>query len=259
MFSGIGGFACAAEQMKWTTVAFVEKDIECHKILTKHYPNVPIFDDVTQFDGRQYTNSIDIICGGFPCQDISAAGKRVGITGERSGLWSEFHRLIHQIRPKYVIVENVSALLGRGMDVVLGSLSEIGYDAEWRVFSACELGLPHPRERVFIVAYPNGKPRSFSVLDRYCSEVASRYQNSQKWGEDRFVSEMVSSPTRLLRNWQAEFSQSPLVRMDDGIPNILHRLRMTGNSIVPQIAYELFKAIEAADTSQPHDLTVPEP
>lgn len=247
LFSGIGGFSLAAEQLGWETIAFVEKDTECHKVLNKHFPTVPIFDDVTTFDGRELTHTIDIICGGFPCQDISAAGKRVGITGKRSGLWSELHRLIREIRPKYAVVENVSALLGRGMDVVLGDLSEIGYDAEWRVFSACELGFPHPRERVFIVAYPNGKPRSFSVLDRYCSEVAQRYQNAEEWRKNRFVSEMVSSPTRLLRDWEAKFSQSPLVRMDDGIPNILHRLRMTGNSIVPQIALEIFRAIQDAD------------
>lgn len=249
LFSGIGGFALAAKWLNWETVAFVEKDPICHKVLNKHFPNIPIFDDVTTFNGTQYTNTIDVICGGFPCQDISAAGKRVGITGERSGLWSELHRLIYEIRPKYAVVENVSALLGRGMDVVLGDLSEIGYDAEWRVFSACELGFPHPRERVFIVAYPNGKPRSFSVLDRYCSEIARRYQNAEEWSENRFVSEMVSSPARLLRDWQTEFSQSPLVRMDDGIPNLLHRLRMTGNSIVPQIALEIFKAIEQAEQS----------
>jgi len=250
LFSGIGGFSLAAERLKWKTVAFVEKDPICHKVLTKHFPGVPIFDDITTFDGREFINTIDVICGGFPCQDISAAGKRVGITGERSGLWSELHRLIRTLRPRYAVVENVSALLGRGMDVVLGDLSEIGYDAEWRVFSACELGFPHPRERVFIVAYPNGKPRSFSVLDRYCSEVARRYQDAKKWGKDRFVSEVVSSPARLLRDWQAEFSQSPLVRMDDGIPNILHRLRMTGNSIVPEIAYEIFRAIEHIETAK---------
>lgn len=245
LFSGIGGFSYAAHQMDWETVAFVERDPECHKVLNKHFPGVPIYDDVRTYRGELGT--VNIICGGFPCQDISLAGKQVGIRGERSGLWSEFHRIIGEIRPEYVVVENVSALLGQGMDVVLGELSEIGYDAEWRVFSACEMGFPHPRERVFIVAYPNGKPRSFSVLHRYCQTVTRRYQNAEEWCENRFVSEMVSTPSELLRRWEAEFSQSPLVRMDDGIPNVLHRLRMIGNSIVPQIALEIFKAIEQVE------------
>lgn len=247
LFAGIGGFSLAAHWMGWETTAFVERDPECHKRLERIFPGVPIYDDVRTFNGNDYKHSVDIVCGGFPCQDISAAGKQAGITGERSGLWKELHRIISEIRPQYAVVENVSALLGRGMDVVLADFSEIGYDTEWRTFSACELGFPHPRERVFIIAYPNGKPRSFSILDRYCETIAGRDKGSEKWGEDRFVSEMVSAPARLLRDWQTEFSQSPLVRMDDGIPDVLHRLRMVGNSIVPHIAYEIFRAIEETE------------
>jgi len=247
LFAGIGGFSLAAHWVGWQTAAFVERDVECHKRLSNIFPGVPIYDDVRTFNGKDFCDTVDIVCGGFPCQDISAAGKQAGITGERSGLWKELHRIISEIQPKYAVVENVSALLGRGMDVVLGDLSEIGYDAEWRTFSACELGFPHPRERVFIVAYPNGKPRSFCVLDRYCSALTERDQDAEKWGEDRFVSEVVSSPARLLRTWQAEFSQSPLVRMDDGIPDVLHRLRMAGNSIVPDIPYGIFQAIKSIE------------
>lgn len=182
--------------------------------------------------------------GGFPCQDISLAGKGAGIEGSRSGLWYEMFRIICEIRPRYIVVENVAALLGRGMDVVLGCLSSVGYDAEWRVFSACELGFPHPRERVFIVAYPNGKPRSFSVLGRYCEKVERWGKGEEEWRENRFVPEMASSVSNLLHRWETEFQQSPLVRMDDGIPSVMDRLRVTGNAIVPQIAWGIFKSIE---------------
>lgn len=243
LFAGIGGFSLAAHWMGWETVAFVERDEYAQKILAKNFPGIPIYDDVRTFDGTKFRGTVDIICGGFPCQDISAAGKQVGIRGERSGLWSELHRIIGEIRPQYAVVENVAALLGRGMDVVLGELSEIGYDAEWRVFSACELGFPHARERVFLVAYPNGKPRSFRILDRYCKTISKWDYRPKEWGENRELFEVVPSPDSLLHGWSKAFSQSPLVRVDDGFPNVLDSLRCSGNAIVPQITYEIFKAI----------------
>jgi DNA (cytosine-5)-methyltransferase 1 len=158
LFSGIGGFSLGLERAGMKTIAFCEIDPYCRKVLAKHWPGVKIHEDVKQLDGNQYVGAVDVICGGFPCQDISVAGKGVGLSGERSGLWREYARLIRQIRPRYVIVENVAALLSRGMGDVLGDLAEIGYDAEWHCISAAYVGLPQLRDRIWIVAYPRERP-----------------------------------------------------------------------------------------------------
>ena len=157
LFSGIGGFSLGLERAGFETVAFCEIDKKAQKVLRKHWPNVPIFDDVSKLSAgalHERGIAVDVICGGFPCQDISVAGKGAGLEGERSGLWSEFARLIGELRPRYAIVENVSALLGRGLDRVLGDLAQIGYDAEWHCIPASAVGAPHRRDRIWIVAYP---------------------------------------------------------------------------------------------------------
>lgn len=166
LFSGIGTFALGLERAGMQTAAFCEIDPYCRKVLKKHWPHVPCYDDVkTLTVGRLAADGItdiDVICGGFPCQDVSRAGTGAGLDGERSGLWYEFARLIGEIRPRFAIVENVAALLDDGMGRVLGSLASLRYDAEWSTVSACALGAPHMRRRVFIVAYPhgfNGRPR----------------------------------------------------------------------------------------------------
>lgn len=154
LFSGIGGFSLGLERAGFKTVAFCEVDKKCQAVLKKHWPDLPIFDDVSNLKGKDIEEKIDVICGGFPCQDISLAGKGAGLAGKRSGLWSEFHRLIEEIRPKYAIIENVSALRSRGLDQVLREISEIGYDAEWHCITAASVGAPHRRDRIWIVAYP---------------------------------------------------------------------------------------------------------
>jgi len=154
LFSGIGGFSLGLERTGgFETVAFCEIDPFCRRVLAKHWPNVRQFEDVTKLRGED-VGPVDVICGGFPCQDISNAGKREGIQGKRSGLWREYLRIIGEIQPAIVIVENVSALLGRGIDRVLGDLAEIGYDAEWHCIPASAVGAPHIRDRVWIVANP---------------------------------------------------------------------------------------------------------
>ena len=154
LFSGIGGFSLGLERAGMKTVAFCEVDKKCQQVLKKHWPDVPIFDDVTTLKGKDIEETVDVICGGFPCQDISLAGKGAGLEGKRSGLWSEFKRLIEEIKPKYAIIENVSALRSRGLDQVLREISEIGYDAEWHCITAASIGAPHRRDRIWIVAYP---------------------------------------------------------------------------------------------------------
>jgi DNA (cytosine-5)-methyltransferase 1 len=153
LFAGIGGFDLGFERAGFKTAWQVEIDPYCQKVLAKNFPEAERFGDIREC-GSHNLKPVDVICGGFPCQDISNAGKRAGIEGERSGLWTEMHRIIRELRPRYVLVENVAALLGRGMGVVLGDLAEIGYDAEWRIISAADMGASHLRERVWILAYP---------------------------------------------------------------------------------------------------------
>jgi DNA (cytosine-5)-methyltransferase 1 len=143
------------------SVVFVEREAyACGVLATRMEAGAlapaPIFSDVRTFDGRPWRGRVDLIAGGFPCQDISNAGKREGIEGERSGLWSEFARIIREVGPRFVFVENVGALVIRGLDRVLGDLASLGFDAEWSTFRADEVGAPHRRERLFILAYAGG-------------------------------------------------------------------------------------------------------
>ena len=157
-FAGIGGFSYAAEKLigGFETTQFIEIDPFCQKVLKKHWPHVPIHDDIRTFTAKP--GEYQVITGGFPCQDISVAGLQKGITEEtRSGLFYELMRVIRMVRPEYVVLENVAAILNRGLDIVLRELSEAGYDAEWSVISASSLGACHQRSRWWLVAYPNSK------------------------------------------------------------------------------------------------------
>jgi DNA (cytosine-5)-methyltransferase 1 len=160
LFSGIGGFSLGLERSGgFETVAFCEIEPYCRKVLAKHWPHVRCYDDVRILTADALSRDgivVDAICGGFPCQDISLAGKGAGLAGERSGLWGEYARLIGELRPAYAIVENVAALLGRGLERVLGDLVALGYDAEWHCIPAAYVGAPHRRDRVWIVAYASG-------------------------------------------------------------------------------------------------------
>jgi len=152
LFSGIGGFSLGLERTGgFETVAFCEIDPFCRAVLAKHWPDVPCHDDITT---REFTKGeADVICGGFPCQDISFAGSGAGLAGKRSGLWRELLRAIRLVRPKFAVVENVAALLGRGLDVVLWDLASIGYDTEWHCIPASAVGAPHRRDRIWIIAH----------------------------------------------------------------------------------------------------------
>ena len=157
LFAGIGGFDLGLERAGMQTVAFCEINPFARRVLAQHWPEVPCHDDIRTLSADWLAENglwPDVICGGFPCQDISLAGKGAGIRGERSGFWREYARLIGEIRPRYVIVENVAALLGRGLGDVLGDLAALGYDAEWHCIPASHVGAPHRRDRVWVVAYP---------------------------------------------------------------------------------------------------------
>lgn len=155
LFSGIGGFSLGLERAGLRTVQFVEIDPYCRAVLAHHWPDVPCHDDVRTFHGA--AGSADVICGGFPCQDVSIAGTRVGMAGERSGLWSEFRRIVGEVGPRYVLVENVAALTVWGLGEVLGDLVTLGYDTEWHCIPAAYVGAPHRRDRLWLIAYPIGE------------------------------------------------------------------------------------------------------
>ena len=180
-FAGIGGFSYAATKLVggYRTTQFIEIDPFCQKILKKHFPNTPIHDDIRTFTARPF--QYDVITGGFPCQDISVAGRREGITEEsRSGLFYELMRVIRMVRPKFIVLENVAAILNNGLDIVLGELSEAGYDAEWSIISASSLGACHRRSRWWLVAYPNNDGQQRREFETRNQNVTG--QNTQvKW------------------------------------------------------------------------------
>ena len=156
LFTGIGGFSLAASWVwgnELDLAGFCEQDVYCGKVLKKNFPDVPIYPDIKELRGEWFQD-IDLITGGFPCQDISVAGKGAGIDGDRSGLWSELCRIISEVRPRYALIENVPMLIHRGLERVLLDLTEIGYDAEWQVIGADDVGARHKRKRIWIVAYP---------------------------------------------------------------------------------------------------------
>jgi DNA (cytosine-5)-methyltransferase 1 len=165
LFSGIGGFSLGLERAGFRTIAFCEVLPKPRHLLNHYWPDTPCYDDVNTLTGeRLVADGIvpDALCGGFPCQDLSYAGKGAGLDGARSGLWFQIARLLRELRDlgrpvRFVILENVSALLGRGLGVVLGDLAALGYDAEWDCIPASAVGAPHRRDRIWIVAYPRGE------------------------------------------------------------------------------------------------------
>ena len=267
LFSGIGGFSLGLERAGMKTVAFCEVDKKCQQVLKKHWPGVPIFDDVSTLKGEDIEETVDVICGGFPCQDISLAGKGAGLEGERSGLWTEFHRLIKEIKPKYAIIENVSALRSRGLDQVLREISEIGYDAEWHCITAASIGAPHRRDRVWIVAYPRDSKRRDSITgslgrdgERKLEErirtsettettgssqtsESMAYANSKRLERQREISSRISEELKdpsYTRWWKIEPSVG---RVAHGVSGRVDRLKQLGNAVVPQIPELIGRAI----------------
>jgi DNA (cytosine-5)-methyltransferase 1 len=164
LFAGAGGGILGGELLGHRCVCAVEIDPYCRSILVARQndgtlPPFPIWDDVRTFDGRPWRGVVDVVAGGFPCQDISVAGNGAGIDGERSGLWVEMARVIREVRPRFVFVENSPALVARGLGRVLGDLAEMGFDARWGVVSAADVGAPHLRQRIWILADFNAGQR----------------------------------------------------------------------------------------------------
>jgi DNA (cytosine-5)-methyltransferase 1 len=225
LFSGIGGFDLGFERAGIQTVWQVEIDDYCRRVLARHFPSAQRYDDVRTV-GKHNLAPVDIISGGFPCQDISNAGKRAGIGGERSGLWGEMFRVVCELRPRLLTVENVAALLSDGMGRVLGDLASVGYDAEWDCFRAAEFGAPHERDRVFIISYPHEHR-----LEAHPNETFLRHalRNPRS---DGYVGAMGSAS---IWSEPRPIGARPM-GMGNGIPSDVDRLRGLGNAIVPQIA-----------------------
>ena len=261
LFAGIGGFELGLERALpgSETIWQVEREPFCQKVLKKHWPNAKIYDDVRTV-GSHNLESVDILCGGFPCQDISLAGNGKGLEGEKSGLWFEMLRIISELRPRVAVLENVPAITFRGLSRVLGDLAEIGYDAEWQIISARQFGAPHLRRRWFCVAYPNRKrprpQRQRRPSSESCpkSKISSRTPQIQTALKFRTITDTIGShskrnkqrrrPTtkrfsdsfKICTPWGKSYSGAKILRMDDGVSYRLDkdRLKALGNAIVPQ-------------------------
>ncbi len=262
LFAGIGGFELGLERAipGAYTLWQVEENTFCQKVLAKHWPEARIYEDVRNIT-KNNIEQVDILCGGFPCQDISPAGKREGINGEKSGLWWEMHRIISELQPKAVIMENVAAITIRGLGTVLGSLSEIGYDASWCTIRAADFGAPHKRERWFCIAFPKTIGLHLDNergLSSYSSESRSQNDTTQPKQTHWETSEMFKYSSGRVSNregnyWNRFPVKSPFCRRDDGIPHRLDRIAALGNAIVPQCSEWIGKKLWESGILQAQD------
>lgn len=251
LFSGIGGFELGLERTGCFKTSWqCEKDEFCLKVLATHWPDVKRFTDIKEMGIEENIPYVDVICGGFPCQDISCAGKGAGIHAERSGLWWEMLRIIRLVGPRYVVVENVAEILINGAGEVLSSLSESGYNAEWQIIRASDFGLPHRRKRFFLVAYPKSEhgaeagllfqsgiwnPARDATWDR-CKDKFRGLFGMETWNEEDAR--------------RANGGEPLICRKNDGVPRRMDRLRALGNAIVPQCAEYVGRCILEAEARQ---------
>lgn len=234
LFAGIGGLDLGLERAGMTVVGQVEIDPFCQRVLAKHWPDVPRHDDVrtaAEWWSSTERPTVDVICGGFPCQDISAAGRRAGIIdGERSSLWTYLAHTVRVLRPRYVLVENVAAILVRGLDVVAADLAEIGYDLRWDCIPAAALGAPHRRDRWFGIAYPHWPQALADTHGAGLERLGLRGTTAERGG-----------------HWAVE---PDVGRVADGVPSRVDRLRALGNAVVPQVAEHVGRLIVTHDLQE---------
>ena len=244
LFSGIGGLDLAAEMAGFKTLGQCELDDYAIKILEKHWPNVPKWRDIRNVTGLQVSGKISeeitVLSGGFPCQPHSVAGKRLASSDERD-LWGEFTRIIREIRPKWIVAENVPGLLssehGRFFGRVLRDLAHMGYNAGWGVFSAFQAGMEHERKRICIVA--NSISNGRNGLDKSREKLPEN-------NEIHILKERKSVESPILFEYALRKlggDDGELLRNDYGVPDALDRLKCLGNAVVPQQFYPVFQAI----------------
>ncbi len=245
LFAGIGGFDLGLERAGgFETVAFCEIDPFCRKVLAKHWPDVPCYEDVRELTSERLAAdgiAVDVITGGFPCQDISIAGKRAGMAkGTRSGLWSECKRLVGELRPQFALFENVPNLLsgpseqpGGWFATILSDLASLGFDAEWHYLPASFVGAWHRRGRVWILAYPEG--------------IGGREgESAQSIFRQQYLSQQ---PSRVFEGWpgRSNLPAPVLCGAGHGVSNRSHRLKSLGNAVVPQIPELIGRAINETE------------
>jgi DNA (cytosine-5)-methyltransferase 1 len=239
LFSGIGGLDLGLERAGMEVIWQSEIDPYCNKVLKKHWPEVPNYGNIKEINWSTIPRP-DIICGGYPCQPFSLAGQRKG-TDDPRHLWPWVRTSISELRPQYAILENVRGHLSMGGVQVIGELTDLGYDAEWRVVSAAGVGAPHRRERIIIVAYPHNS--ELGDIDE-CGIDKRTYGQGRKV----FVANSSSSSAcGTNRNW---ISEPGMDRVAHGIPNRVDRLRGLGNAVVPQVAEYIGRLITEKDAPQ---------
>ena len=242
LFAGAGGGILGGHLLGWRTVCAVERDRFAASILAQRqndgalYP-FPIWDDVCTFDGFPWRGIVDVVSGGFPCQDISVAGGGAGLSGERSGLWREFARIIREVGPTFVFVENSPALVTRGLDTVLGDLAAMGFNAEWGVFGADDVGAPHRRKRMWVVGMANagcdgGKRLRLTMGGASAGRqgVSTATPNGNPW----FSGDPADRESG---------DQSFVGRVAHGVAHRVDRLRAIGNGQVPLVAAIAFSEL----------------
>lgn len=273
LFTGIGGFDLAARWMGWQNIFQVEIDKWCQSKLEKNFPETDKYFDIKSFNGEKYKNRVDIISGGFPCQPFSNAGKKLGKADDRY-LWHEMLRVVGEVKPKFVLGENVTGIVGMVLKEVRSDLESIGYKVESFNIPACAKDANHQRKRIWIFAHADGN----GCANRQENDFASIFEqkqyaaneNEKRSGNKYRISRTTSlsadtSGDRLqARVHAAEYTKKQngfsndyapylsgywevepgVCRMVDGIPDRVDRLKALGNAIVPQVAYEIFSAIE---------------
>ena len=250
LFSGIGGFALAAKSIykeRYENIGFCEIEKFCHTVLRKNFGEaVSIYEDIKELDGTIF-NNVDLLTGGFPCQDISAAGKRVGLKGRRSGLFYEMLRVIEQSKPRYIIYENSSLVMGDIIKTIHRELKEIGYDNTGRIFTARQFGFPHKRERYYGVSVAHSCGVRWYEIE---NELRHLEENSQQELYNTRKNRYAEFTRTFSRALQTP-SNSDILRTFDGIPSKLDssRIKALGNAIIPQIAELLLAALKTVDDS----------
>jgi DNA (cytosine-5)-methyltransferase 1 len=270
LFAGIGGFDLGFERAGFEIKWQVEIDPFCRAVLAKHWPDVRRYEDVRTVGGE--LERVDVLCGGFPCQDISSAGGKAGISGEQSGLWAEMFRIVCELRPCYVVVENVADLLARGLGRILGDLASVGYDAEWDCIQAAAVGAPHGRDRLWLIAYPHANEGRCEVSgERDSATLQTSADRDSCWRDtDRFRADVPDAAEPAEAAWARRWSRAgvdfarwrvdarqragwktepAICRMADGVSPGLDNARLAalGNAIVPQIAEWIARRILHAE------------
>jgi DNA (cytosine-5)-methyltransferase 1 len=228
LFAGAGGGILGGKLLGWKTVCAVEWNTYAASVLCARQNDgllspFPIWDDVQTFDGNPWRGIVDVVSGGFPCQDISAAGKGAGIDGERSSMWRHMARIICEVRPRFAFVENSPMLTSRGLGQVLGDLAALGYDAKWGVLGAEHAGAIHRRHRIWILADSNGFRSSWGRVEK--SQSSSSKQLDEVFRARKICSERMENL----------IYQSPIARRNDEFPARVDRIKAIGNAQVPDV------------------------